>query len=537
MTDSVQVFDPTAFVPDSNGDPVSGAKIYVYDAGTTDLQTVYSDEGLTTALPNPIICNSAGKPVTASNALTDVYVGTAAYKVRIDDANDVNLHEIDNRKAALNTSSFSTGGSGTYSRPRISKAADYSIVAADAGDIIIANPTGGTFTLTLPSAVTVGDGFTVGIRHDGTANQVRIAPVSSQTIDVPGANAANGYALRSMGHYIEIGSDGANWGIVDETLPLGEQSPITVVDILSSPPASPNAGDIYMLDASPTGDWSAQSQHDLAQSDGQGGWIFYTPPTNCGWEAYDQDSSAKYRFEASAWVLLDDKPPTASTRDRMVVRHTETTGTSASAGTATAWTARKLDDEDVNTITGASLSSNQITLPTGTYSVSAWQTFDSAADVATRFISTTDSAKLIQGGNASMVNAQAVGGVVPLEGIITVSAASETFEYQYHVDIASGGALGKAQNISGTTEVYAVVVIVDLAAQQGPEGNPGTQGPTALTVSTVAGLNALSPSEGQLGYASDGRKNGEGAAAGTGVQCFYDGSAWIAVDTGATVAA
>lgn len=43
--------------------------------------------------------------------------------------------------------------------------------------------------------------------------------------------------------------------------------------------------------------------------------------------------------------------------------------------------------------------------------------------------------------------------------------------------------------------------------------------------------------EADLAYASDGRKAGEGAASGTGVLVFYDGSNWIAVDTGATVAA
>jgi hypothetical protein len=40
-----------------------------------------------------------------------------------------------------------------------------------------------------------------------------------------------------------------------------------------------------------------------------------------------------------------------------------------------------------------------------------------------------------------------------------------------------------------------------------------------------------------LAYATNGRKNGEGAGAGTGVLVFYDGTNWIAVDTGQTVAA
>lgn len=41
----------------------------------------------------------------------------------------------------------------------------------------------------------------------------------------------------------------------------------------------------------------------------------------------------------------------------------------------------------------------------------------------------------------------------------------------------------------------------------------------------------------QIAYASNGRKNGEGVGAGTGVLVFRDGTAWRACDTGATVAA
>lgn len=52
---------------------------------------------------------------------------------------------------------------------------------------------------------------------------------------------------------------------------------------------------------------------------------------------------------------------------------------------------------------------------------------------------------------------------------------------------------------------------------------------------TVAGLPA--GAAGRLAYASNGRKNGEGVGAGTGVLVFHDGTAWRASDTGATVAA
>jgi hypothetical protein len=51
------------------------------------------------------------------------------------------------------------------------------------------------------------------------------------------------------------------------------------------------------------------------------------------------------------------------------------------------------------------------------------------------------------------------------------------------------------------------------------------------------GTSSLPIQAGTQSYASDGRKNGEGAGAGTGVLVFYDGSNWCACDTGATVAA
>jgi parallel beta-helix repeat protein len=53
---------------------------------------------------------------------------------------------------------------------------------------------------------------------------------------------------------------------------------------------------------------------------------------------------------------------------------------------------------------------------------------------------------------------------------------------------------------------------------------------------TVAALPTSAIGAAQLAYASNGRKNGEGSGAGTGVLVFRDGSAWRACDTGATVA-
>lgn len=56
---------------------------------------------------------------------------------------------------------------------------------------------------------------------------------------------------------------------------------------------------------------------------------------------------------------------------------------------------------------------------------------------------------------------------------------------------------------------------------------------------TVAALPATGNRNGDWAFAFNGRKNGEGAAAGTGTPVWWDGSSghWKAADTGATVAA
>lgn len=53
---------------------------------------------------------------------------------------------------------------------------------------------------------------------------------------------------------------------------------------------------------------------------------------------------------------------------------------------------------------------------------------------------------------------------------------------------------------------------------------------------TVEALPARA-SVGDISYAANGRKNGEGAGSGTGILVFFDGTNWIACDSGQTVSA
>jgi hypothetical protein len=65
----------------------------------------------------------------------------------------------------------------------------------------------------------------------------------------------------------------------------------------------------------------------------------------------------------------------------------------------------------------------------------------------------------------------------------------------------------------------------------------GNVGLALYAASTAVAMLPAAANLGDWAYALDGRKNGEGAGTGTGTPVWWDGTAWKAPDTGATVAA
>lgn len=81
--------DPYLTVLDTNGNPVSGAKINTYIAGTTTPQATYTDSTGTVANANPIIADSAGRYVA-------YLLPGASYKFAITDSAGVAIRTQDN---------------------------------------------------------------------------------------------------------------------------------------------------------------------------------------------------------------------------------------------------------------------------------------------------------------------------------------------------------------------------------------------------------------------------------------------------------
>lgn len=307
MTDSVYVFAPgERLTDDSTGAPLNGGKVKFYDAQTTNPKTVYANADLTVELGTEIVTDSLGYPTSDGSTRTLIYVGTAPYKLEIEDVDGTTIATHDNIPGAVESAS-SGDVSVTATFPVVTKSLDYTVVADNQNTTFAINCSSADVTLTLPSAVDVGNGWRIRVAHAGSGNQaiVIIKPGSGQNI-LEGTKTHGGgsFALGLNGEDCEITSDGGNWRITAHTSPFLKlaQGIIPIADRLSAPPVSPAQGSLYLLTASPSGAWSSYAQHDVVQYTGAG-WVNFTPYTDSGWRVYVQDENLNYQFQDSAWVV------------------------------------------------------------------------------------------------------------------------------------------------------------------------------------------------------------------------------------------
>ena len=92
---------------DGNGDPVSGAKLRVFEAGTTTAVSLTSDLAGTTAVAQPVVSDSEGYFVS-TDSLDALYIVPQAIKYTIENSADVELVSQDNLMATPNLSEFGT---------------------------------------------------------------------------------------------------------------------------------------------------------------------------------------------------------------------------------------------------------------------------------------------------------------------------------------------------------------------------------------------------------------------------------------------
>ena len=472
MPDSGFIISPTGRVIDASAAVVAGGTIEVYAAGTSTPLTVYSDSGLTASLGTTVYLDSGGHPVSTSGGSTKVliYTGAALVKLIVKDSAGVTVATYDNVKTTEDTSGLGGGGSGSGIAGVVSKTSDYSILEADDGLWIDGDPTGGEFTLTLPSAATVGDGFAVGVRHAGTTteNAIRVVTVGGQTISL-NANSSIAFALTGGGDAAWLVSNGASWRMISHTpRDIIAPMPIVVDDRLQDPPVSPRLGAYYIIFGDPTGAWETYAPHDIVQFNGSAVWTKWTPRSDAGWVAYVKDENLNYQFQGSEWVSWANiTEPTATPIETALFDYRVATaagGTSGGTATANAWATVLINTEVENSIVGCSLISNTINLTAGNYLIRAEKAFVACGNVRMR-VKSADGSEVILGQNVlttSSGNAVVMGRLSP--------TVTTSYTIEYYASIA--GTMGQAAS-DAEEEIYASIFIMNLTSLQGPQGEPG----------------------------------------------------------------
>ena len=133
------------------------------------------------------------------------------------------------------------------------------------------------------------------------------------------------------------------------------------------------------------------------------------------------------------------------------VRDEKSSGTNG--GTSqTSFTKRDLNTVVTNEISGASLSSSVITLPSGTYYIHAYATSTRSNEFKLKLRNTTDSSDTIIGTSGDCATADRTNALSFVIGRFTI-ASSKNFELQFRVNTSAGDGLGNP--CSMTTEVFA----------------------------------------------------------------------------------
>ena len=91
---------------DPNGAPYSGAKAYFFDSGTTTPRTVYLDSDLGESQDHPVVANASGM-------FGAVFLPAGDYRLRLTDADDVTIWDVDGISTPIFEESGGGGGGDT----------------------------------------------------------------------------------------------------------------------------------------------------------------------------------------------------------------------------------------------------------------------------------------------------------------------------------------------------------------------------------------------------------------------------------------
>lgn len=288
-------------------------------------------------------------------------------------------------KAALQYN-FPNADKPFYFPNALAKTANYTILAADQGNFISGNATGGAFNLTLPTLAAADDGWNVALmKSDATANAITIVGTVNGVVNPTIATQYSAVMLWWSGSawfsatlpsypllltlISIVGGTSLAAPAIDDSLPIYDLSATTNKKIALS--------DLWKVIALLTAETAPAVDDGLALYDTSAGTTDFITLANLlkVLNGLTEDTTPDFTndfllsYDASASAVKKVKPRNVGpVGSRLLhIRDEKTSGTSPANITSGAYRTRELTTVKTNEISGASLASNQITLPAGTY--------------------------------------------------------------------------------------------------------------------------------------------------------------------------
>lgn len=212
MAATASLLPPLLRVTDSTNAPVSGATIECFDGGTTTPKTMYSDADLSVSLGTSVICDSAGYPTSNGTTKTLLYTSaTTATKLVFKNSSGTTLVTHDNIPGGVDINDVAALVEFAKSQmPTVSLTSATTLGSTHYGKLILGNPTGGSFALTLPAASTAGNGTRLKVRHDGTSGTLSVIASGADQIKSP-SGTGTAYQLTTAQQEVDLVSTGSGW--------------------------------------------------------------------------------------------------------------------------------------------------------------------------------------------------------------------------------------------------------------------------------------------------------------------------------------
>ena len=218
---------PRALWIDSAGNPLSGGKLYFYEAGTSTALDTYSDNALTSANANPVVANASGY-------WGAIYLKAQSYKVILKTSADVevwsqdNVHGSPNVAGTTNILHVATIAAMTaLAKSQLS--ANQQIVVG--GYTAIADGGGGTFYWHSGSSTTADEGTVFAADEGGTGRWKRIfsGPINVRWFGATGDGVTNDTdAIQDAIDYCYTNNSG------EVFIPAGTYSVTTLTKVFAS---------------------------------------------------------------------------------------------------------------------------------------------------------------------------------------------------------------------------------------------------------------------------------------------------------------